>query len=298
MLDNRQAFMNRVGKLVAQPHPTKLHMLDKKTEILLDEFLRNLGFNVLRIPRSDEERRPDFIASKDRETYVIEERSKEILRLFDEAERQAKKCGIGSASDHLMPSNTLSGIVKGKKGQLAHTESADAFQILWFSCMRSGAEHIFELMRRTLYGLAYVSVWSATAPDLLKPSLPCYYYSRNTFFSCPWLDATVLWSEKQWALCVNDFSDHVEALRKSSLYRLFVEGGGLVDAPKLEKAGHAFLIRGSVDRTDEQAKWGYLLKEYGVRTSVLLHTNEQEKPGERSGRKSRLKQADSENRVS
>lgn len=266
-----------------------LHMQDKKNEMQLGEFLRDLGFSVYRIPRSDEERRPDFIASKDHESYVIEERSKELLRLFDRAERQAKKCGIGSASEYLKPSNTLSGIVKKKKGQLAHTESADAFRILWFSCMHSGAEHIFELMRRTLYGLAYVSVWSANAPDLLKASVPCYYYYRSTFFGCPWLDATVLWSGRLWALCVNEFSEHVEALRKSSLYNLFVEGGGLVDPQKLEKAGCAFLIQGSLDRTDEHAKWDYLLKEYGFRTSVLTesafagmisvpHTNEQEKP--------------------
>ena len=267
-----------------------LHMSDKKTEILLAEFLRNLGFSVLRIPRSDKERRPDFIVSKDHETYVIEERSKEVLSFFKEVEKQTKKYGIGSASEHLKPSNTLSSIVQKKKGQLVYTESAHAFRILWFTCMQSGAEHIFELMRRTLYGLAHLSVWSATAHDLLKTSVPCYYYYRNTFFSCPWLDATVLWSDKLWALCVNEFSEHVEALRKCSLYRLFIKTGGLQDPQALEKEGRAFVIRGDVDRTDEHAKWDYLLKEYGFRTSVVLesafagmisvpHTNEQEKRG-------------------
>jgi len=275
-------------------------MPDKKTEVLVAEFLSKLGFSVSRISRSDEERRPDFIASKDHEVYIIEERSKEIVRLFDEAERQAKKCGIGSASERLMPSNTLSGIVQKKKGQLVYTESADAFRILWFSCMHSGSEHIFELMKCTLYGLAYVSVWSATAPDLLKTSFPCCYYYPNTFFNCPWLDATVLWSDKMWALCVNEFSEHLEALRKCSLYRLFIKTVGLQDPQVLEQEMRAFVIRGDVDRMDERAKWDYLLKEYGVRTSVLTqsafagmislpHTSEHKKPRVISDRKTKLK---------
>ena len=247
-------------------------MPDKKTEVLVAEFLRNLGFTVSRISRSDEEPRPDFIVSKDHEVYIIEERSKEIPHLFDVAEKQAKKCGIGSASERLMPSNTLSGIVQKKKVQLAHKESADAFRILWFSCMHSGAEHIFELMKHTLYGLASVSAWSDTAPDLLKVSVPCYYYYRSTFFRCPWLDATVLWSGKLWAFCVNEFGEHVEALRKCGLYRLFIKTGGLQDPQVLEKEGRAFVIRGDVDRTDEHAKWDYLLKEYGFRTSVVLES--------------------------
>jgi len=244
-------------------------MPDKKTEILLAQLLSDLGFSVSRIRRSDEERRPDFIASKGQETYVIEEKSKEILRLFDEAKTHADKCGVGSASEGIEPSNTLSGIVRKTEGQLAHRGPQDAFRILWFSCLDNYAEHVFELMRRTLYGLANVSVWSDTTPVLLKPSVPCYYYYRNTFFRCAWLDGTVLWSGKLWGLCVNEFSEQADALRKSSLYRLFLERGGLVDPQELEKERRAFVIRSDMDRTDEKAKWRYLLQKYGCRTSVL-----------------------------
>ena len=265
-------------------------MQDKKSEQLLGEFLKDQGFKVERIPRSNDERRPDFIAAKDDEVYVIEEKSKEVLALFDKVERQADKCGIGSASEHIKQSNALSGIVRRSAGQLAYAETEGAFRILWFSCFHSHAEHIFELMRRTLYGLENVSVWSDSAPDLLRASFPCYYYYRNEFYNCPWLDATVLWSGKFWALCVNEFSEHVEALRKSSLYRLFGKTGGLQDPQVLEKAKHAFVMRGDLDRTNERAKWDYLRKKYGYRTSAttssafvgmirMPHTCEDEKWG-------------------
>lgn len=244
-------------------------MEDKTSEQLLREFLNDLGFSVERIPRSNDERRPDFIAVKDDEVYVIEEKSKEVLALFDRIQRQADKRGIGSGSEHMKPSNTLSGIVRKSEGQLAYEGREGAFRILWFSCFHSHAEHVFELMRRTLYGLENVSVWSDGARDLPKASFPCYYYYRNEFHSCPWLDATVLWSGRLWALCVNEFSEHIEALRKSSLYRLFAKTGGLQDPQVLENAERAFVIRGDLDRTNEPVKWEYLRKEYGCQTSVL-----------------------------
>jgi len=124
-------------------------------------------------------------------------------------------------------------------------------------------------MRRTLYGLAKLSVWPDIGPDIRKVA-PCYYYYRNTFYACPWLDATVLWSDKRWALCVNEFSEHVAALRESSLYRLFAESGGLQDPQVLEDEEGVFVIRGDVDRTNERAKSAYLRKKYGCRTSVMI----------------------------
>jgi len=162
--------------------------------------------------------------------------------------------------------NRLDGIVRKAESQLRSTPAPpEAFRILWVSCQAGDAEFIRAEFEQTLYGLKDLAVFDKTLASC--DMLPCFYYDRAAFFRYREIDAAVISGPQGGQLFLNEFGQSPDRFRESRLYTLLAGKRAVMDPQLRERGGVALAIRGDIDRSDDKAKWEYLLETYGYSTA-------------------------------
>lgn len=246
-------------------------MSDETSKRHARAVLEGQGFHVAELKPRPNRRTADLLASWSDEHYLIEAKGKDVTETFRALEREAHVKGYSLEGRRLKGWNRLSAILADVEDQLRQTdEPADAFRVLWVSCLHSDAMYVIEEFRKRLYGTASVMLWESQRHRLARPIgyRDCYYYDSCDFFRYQDVDAVFLACENLVLLCINEFSSRLAGLRVSKLYKTWSSSNTVIDPERLEAEGRALAIRGSVDRSDSYAKFEYIRTKYGYYHSV------------------------------
>lgn len=224
---------------------------DRRLKAALTESLRSRGFDIFLLPTSTMPS-ADFRVVSETETILVELKSRAPVEMPPLPEVRI---------DALARTNALSAML-GKAGkQLSSSRaSQDEVTLLWLLAPNVDRRLHYEQLAATAYGLRDVVGYG-----FIKP---CYYASHSDFFRYRGdLDGIAL--GHYGALLLNDHSPNYERLRNVRLADLFRPA--VTDPPLLEERGEAFIVRGDVDRADDDSVKRYLEEHYSVEVNHFLN---------------------------
>ena len=234
-------------------------MDDQNLKASSSQLLRQFGFAVTEIPKSEHVPTPDFHAEKGGMHFMIELKSREDDEKRLETERQTLKAGkVASKTETTNRTNIVSGIVRDAVEQLQdYSTPPGAFKVVWLHASGSDPELQFMQFRGSLYGLCDIFDMSEERDNRV-----CYYFDFNDFFRYRTvLDGAMLTTDSQLQVCINDFSLNAEQFRGSTLVEAF--RGGIVDPSELERQGCAYVADCDHDRRDKRKIIAYIQEKYG-----------------------------------
>lgn len=216
-------------------------MNTEKFTKLDEEFVCNelslMGFDVKKIKRSEEDKRPDFIAKDDFSSYLIELKSKfpEFEKLQYRNER-LNRGEIVEEETEMRYENTLSGIIEKAASQLnSYTDEQVDYKLVWLHAQGYLQDLQYKQFEVTLYGKADIA-------NLVTHQVkPCYYYKASEFiYRRTEIDGAIISTNKGRKFCLNTFSPKYSALKKSMLCAKF--GSAVCDPVEEEIQGKAYNI--------------------------------------------------------
>lgn len=240
-------------------------MDDQNLKNSANRLLRDHGFSVTEIAKSEGIKTPDFHAKKDGADFIIELKSREDDKERLEAARRTFAAGkVASKIATTNRTNTISGIVEEAVDQLQGFQApSGAFKVVWLHAAGSDPELQFMQFRGSLYGLCDI----ADMGEEKDNTRPCYYFDFNDFFRhSVVLHGAILTTTSELQICINTFSPHVEQFRHSPLVDSFRDG--IDDPAELERRGIAYVADCDYDRRDKQRILAYLQTKYGKKGLV------------------------------
>ena len=220
-------------------------MDDTTTLEALSIFLIDRGFAAELVQRSSS-KTPDLYADDGENTYLFE-----LKRRHDSKEPSLVR------TDPIVRLNILSGLVADATKQLQSMGSENTIRMLWFLGQPPHEETFYEQLRMTLYGIRVV-VGLRNGRGI---ATACYYAGYSDFYRYrDVLDGALLGTVA--AIFINDCSPRADRLKNSRLCRL--AGSAILDPRDIEKSEDIFILRDSVDRSNEKAVLQYLEKNHGI----------------------------------
>jgi hypothetical protein len=240
-------------------------------EQFVKAVLEDKGAVVTPIPRTSE-RTPDFDVSLGGAAYIVEVKTREEDEERAEAREETLKRGeVHGDSDALKRKNTISGIIAWGVDQLRSYGPAEAFRVLWIHCGGQFGERYKHQFFNALYGTT--RLYDLDDQDYRVDAL---YFRESDFFRYrDALDGAVITMEVgqecQLFCLANDHSAKYQAFRTSPLLLAFPDG--FYDPVAREAAGDALIVRGAVDRRNEDAVNAHLYKLTGRRVYNMDFTH-------------------------
>ena len=233
---------------------------EKETVI---KILQEFGFDIVEIPEEPQKgRRADVRATKDKQSFLIEVKSREDHPKFMSDLKKAKNFEIIEYNKELRRSNTFGKIIREGAEQLNETpDEIGSFKCIWFRAVESLIPDAFEFMKATLYGTKHLLVRDQSNHF---SHAKCYYFEPSEFFKLRSLEGVILDNGRGAELCLNTFSYRLDEFRRTALYCLFKRKRALIDPHKLEKQGMILIADEDVPRVDKEALIRSIQKKYGL----------------------------------
>lgn len=223
-------------------------MDDTTTLEALSIFLIDRGFSAKLIQRSSS-KTPDLCANDGENTYLFE-----LKMRHDSKEPSLFR------TDPMVRLNTISGLVSDATKQLKSMGSEDTIRMLWFLGQPPNEKTFYEQLRMTLYGIRVV-VGLRNGRSI---PAECYYAGYSDFYRYrDVLDGAILGTVA--AIFINDFSLHADLLKNSRLSKL--AGSAVLDPRDIEKSDDFFVLRDSVDRSNEKSVLQCLEKNHCIQNA-------------------------------
>ncbi|SOB77397.1 hypothetical protein SAMN04488490_3203 [Marinobacter sp. LV10R510-11A] len=228
-------------------------------EQAIGEQLKQWGFSVEKIPESlvSGQKRPDYKAWTDTETYLIEVKSREDdPEEMQERENVLNQGDVYSEHKPLIRKNRVSGIIRSAYDQLKDYGESEWFKVAWLCATGSAQEAKFEQFKATLYGTTQIFDLDGDGYHRV-----CYFFRNSEFFRYRnVLDAALISTHTGGTLCLNPHSPKFEEIRSSALGGKL--GSAVIDPVASESVGDAYIVDSGVDRNDENAVLEYLRGKY------------------------------------
>lgn len=228
-------------------------------EEAIGEQLKQWEFSVEKIPESlvSGEKRPDYKAWTDIETYLIEVKSREDdADEMQERENVLNQGDVYSEHKPLIRKNRVSGIIRSAYDQLKDYGKSEWFKIAWLCATGNAQEAKFEQFKAALYGTT--QVFDLDGDDYHRA---CYFFRNSDFFRYRnVLDAAFVSTLTEVTLCLNPHSHKFEEIRSSALVGKL--GSVVINPVASESVGDAYIVDSDVDRNDENAVLEYLREKY------------------------------------
>jgi hypothetical protein len=229
--------------------------------------LEDFGFEVVLLEEREGVKTPDLLATKNRERFLFEIKSKgddEGELAFQRSRAAAGE--VGEWSEPWSPRNTISGVIREGVQQLAAFPSDEYdYSLLWLHAEGIDPESQFQQFSHTLFGLARVFTLRDRNFDY-----KCYFFHESAFFRLRnALDAAIISTPKEAQLCLNTYSPRVNALRQSTLARALE--GGICDPETLERKGLAIVADCGADRRNSSEVIRFLQEKYGAELLQHMH---------------------------
>ena len=234
---------------------------DSDREIVI-KLLQELGFEAFKIPEEPQKgRRADVRATKDKQSFLIEVKSKEDHSEFMSELRKANAFKIIEYKKELRRSDTFGKIIREGAKQLDETpDEVGSFKCIWFRAVEALIPDAFEFMKATLYGTALLLVRDQSNHFSCEK---CYYFEPSEFFILRSLEGVILDNGQKAELCINTFSNRRDEFQRTALYCLFEQKGAITDPHKLEKQGKILVVDKGFSRKDKDILIKFILEKYG-----------------------------------
>jgi len=201
----------------------------------------------------------DLWAHVDTDCLVVEVKSR-----VDDAEtaEQLRRAPVGEILERegdLGRKNRLSCVVEEASRQIADSHHHyPGVGVLWFRATpRIGFDDSEHQLQATLLGIRDLAWMRGDDSGATRAFAATY----SDFYLFPNIDAAVLEVEDKGRLLLNPFSRRKAALTSTCFYRFFANTGAVLDIDELS-APKAFIVRGDVDRGDENAVRKALCDQY------------------------------------
>lgn len=230
-------------------------------EPIVKRFFDNLGYQVEKIPETDEES-PDFWLYDDTSSYVLELKTKfPSTEELEKRKHQLYSGEIHNIHELVIGKNTLSGIIKKAKDQLESFRDENVLRLVWLLATGHLAEPRMLQFEATLYGLEPIVSRDCTRY--------CFFFYNSDFYRFrEILDGAIVSTESEAKLLLNPLSPRYAQIKSSSLPKHF--GEAVVDPMELESLGKAFLVDNEVNRGDKEAVLQYLGKKYALENPMNI----------------------------
>lgn len=236
-------------------------MEENESEKVVKEYLCSIDLSVTRIPRSERDKRPDYLVSDGINDYLLEIKSREkdegFLKLFETANPGERTHKLG----RINPLSSM--ILEGAKQLNNYDPSKQKRHILW--CYTADLWYgsiVARQLAYTIYGLMDVEGYYKNNTYF---QTGCFYFTYNDFFRTPQLDAVVIQSPDELSFCLNAFSSSYNEFKQSLLRQRFEkEGFVIVDPVQLENEGRCFLVDADIDRKDSNGVLRYITEKYNL----------------------------------
>ncbi len=228
---------------------------------------QHFNLAVGKIPES-ESQTPDYLASDENDSYIIEVKEKGDNEDVTDARTEAlSNDELFEFSQYLTPRSVTEGVIRSGRRQInAYVNNPRAFRIVWVHCVGLSYEVTREQVIAGIYGSTTVTDWGSD--DAFAGT--CYYMNESQFFRYRSdLDAVVITCENsEFKICLNNHSPRYAALKDS----MFVSNmeGGVCDPPEEDSKGEAFLVDGPIDRRDRGAVMEYLKGKYNTEKLMVM----------------------------
>jgi hypothetical protein len=225
---------------------------------VIRSYLSARGLIISDIPRSDTEKRPDFLVSEGKHRVIIELKTKgDDTEELVEKQNALANDTVFMRSEESLRRNRMSSIIANGVTQLAayHAEP-DAFRMLWLHSAGQYADLSMQRFQNTLYGAREI-----IHVEKQIPGRWCYYFDTSDFYlHRDILVGAIISRDGEVLICLNDLSTRIDAFRQSGLPPLFADQ--YCDPLELEQSGDAYRVDGNVDRRDSQAVKQYIVQKY------------------------------------
>jgi hypothetical protein len=228
-----------------------------------DVVLKQMGFDVERIPTADEER-ADWLVKHGSFAMLVEEKTKIDDPSTLARRREALDRGeLFPSHAPIKPDNGLARITRKAVKQIAATAPhvPHDFRVVWFTA--AGRNHEAKRMQyiATLYGST--NIFQLGQSRLKR----CYFFRNSDFFRHrEALDGAVVAEIEgdniSARLCMNSLSPRYERFRECALRASF--GTAIVDPREDERNGEAYVADCELDRTQSTGVLQFLQSKYGV----------------------------------
>jgi hypothetical protein len=244
-------------------------MSKEESKIFAKLFFESTGYTVETIPVSGKER-ADLKATLLNETIIIEAKGKASNQGYYDLLEKVRANGFGSITREEIAWNALSSIAEKANSQLDATPASEnSARILFISCLHNDWEFVLETFEHRLYGDVQLAiVHEINGLPINVETRPCFYYNGSDFYRYRSIDAAVLAGPNGVKILVNEFGIRVKHFRLTKLYSDANQKGVLCDPQLLRESDKILAILDPL-RNDPNAKWQYLLDNYGFRTSVM-----------------------------
>jgi hypothetical protein len=230
----------------------------------IKKALEDFGFEVEKLEERIGLKTPDFYATKDGDSFIIELKTKEMnsqtVKAMDVAFNEGR---LHTSTIPLEHNGSFQKIIHKAKTQLeappVYTDP-DAFNIAWFHCEGSDAETYMEIFENILYGKVYAADFEDNTSDI---AWGCYFYKPIAMFLKykDVIDGAVITMDGTIKVFPNILSEKYEKLQNSSMFITFKEG--VNDPLKMEERGKALIIDDSLDRTNLHSE---IIKKYKLKS--------------------------------
>jgi len=227
-----------------------------KNEEFIIQILEHWGLSVEKIPES-EHPTPDFIATAENSSYLIELKTKSSNPEVVEQRESVLDAGeIFKEHTPMERRNRLSGIIHSATNQLRSFDAGEAIQLVWLHSIGHAADAQMQLFETAVYGSTTLVDWSENGI-----SGDCYFFTNSDFFRYREdLDGAVISTPKEAKICLNPLSNNYEKFKRSFLCTTLDQG--ICDPYERERAGVAYIVDGDVDRNCKNAVLRYLRNKY------------------------------------
>jgi Archaeal holliday junction resolvase (hjc) len=228
--------------------------------------LQDWGFEVTRIPTSNEHRTADLLAVSGDERYIVEVTTKSDSGEFAKALAAGELAEEQRVQQH---SSTIQNMLKNKKRQLRAT-GACGFGVLWVEAIGEFGEPIADEVVATFLG--HVGIRTARSSGGIYEK-PCYFFDKAECFAHPQLDGVVAAHNGDARLLINPKALRAAEFRRSKLVAAFAPG--VVDPPAEVAAGTAYTLEDYVGPRDptqqnDRPRRAFLEQKYGVSLALPL----------------------------
>lgn len=219
--------------------------------------LEALGFQVADIPEHPTELRPDFRATKQDVSMLVEVKTR-----TEDSELRAKmeSVGLGNTESVLTPldkHNSLSSDVQQANEQLKKIATADEFRVLWFRADNGlFAQDACQQIGATLFGIKQVFVNRAGQQIVL----PCVYAGYADFFRYTDIDGVITEVDGGLTLLPNPFSPRKDAFSQSPIAAAV--SPAILDLQRNEREGLCYVVDANINRKSESEVLDYLRKKH------------------------------------
>jgi hypothetical protein len=241
--------------------------LDPDSEIV-QQRLALIGYSSEPIDRPGPNgKSADLWGHKETDCLVIEVKSRTDDAEIEHRLQQAPEGEMLQWEGDLGRKNRLSAVVEQASRQISDSQVHYAgIGVLWFRATPEiGFDDSEHQMQATLLGIRDIC-W--IRGEEWRGSI-AFFATYSDFFRFPNIDCAVLEIKDKGRLLLNPFSPRKEEMKRSRLYGFFAGNGSVLDVDALVPP-KGFIVRGDVDRGDENAVRSALCDQYPGYKFVLF----------------------------